>query len=356
MREIFTNWIEQTGLSDTKGWVNRCNKVLTKAKARKEPQTATSAKPKPPAGPDLQDEEVAGFASAVGTKEEEASAPTSSLELMSWQVRLFGMELLTTLLEMVAKDAQADDDSAALASLQTHIADVVKIAFSASTAGVVDLRLRGLRILDRVLKMFGSTPDPDFVEAMLLEQYQAQISSALTPAFASDSSPELAAEAVNVCATFISTGIVTDIDRMGRIHKVLVSALESFSGRFERSQSMVCTNSRTENTESASIGDLQGLTSNAQVMVRMAVYSAWAGLQIASTEQKYLESVVKPHVADLTPLWLSSLREYARLRFEPDISSTSAAAMLSQGSEMLYAALSRETLLRVSEYPCALDN
>ena len=178
--------------------------------------------------------------------------------------------------------------------------------------------------------MFGSIPDPDFMEAMLLEQYQAQISSALTPAFAADSSPELAAEAVNVCATFISTGIVRDIDRMGRIHKVLVSALDSFSA----------------NTESASIGDLQGLTSNAQVMVRMAVYSAWAGLQIASADQKYLEAVVKPHVAGLTPLWLSSLREYARLRFEPDISSTSAASMLSQTPESLYAALSRETLLR----------
>lgn len=178
--------------------------------------------------------------------------------------------------------------------------------------------------------MFGSTPDPDFMEAMLLEQYQAQISSALTPAFASDSSPELAAEAVNVCATFISTGIVRDIERMGRIHKVLVSALDSFSAH----------------AESASIGDLQGLTSNAQVMVRMAVYSAWAGLQIASSEQKYLEAVVEPHVAGLTPLWLSSLREYARLRFEPDISSTSAASILSQTPESLYAALNRETLLR----------
>lgn len=80
--------------------------------------------------------------------------------------------------------------------------------------------------------MFGSTPDPDFLEAMLLEQYQAQISSALTPAFASDSSPELAAEAVNVCATFISTGIVTDIDRMGRILKLLVSALDTFASMF----------------------------------------------------------------------------------------------------------------------------
>jgi hypothetical protein len=79
--------------------------------------------------------------------------------------------------------------------------------------------------------MFGKTPDPDFPEVTLLEQYQAQIGSALTPAFAADSSPELAAEAINVCATFIATGIVTDVDRMGRILKLLVSALENFSSK-----------------------------------------------------------------------------------------------------------------------------
>jgi hypothetical protein len=85
------------------------------------------------------------------------------------------------------------------------------------------------RIANSIIQLFGKTPDPDFPEVTLLEQYQAQIGSALTPAFAADSSPELAAEAVNVCATFIATGIVTDVDRMGRILKLLVSALENFS-------------------------------------------------------------------------------------------------------------------------------
>ena len=77
--------------------------------------------------------------------------------------------------------------------------------------------------------MFGATPDPDFSEALLLEQYQAQISSALTPAFGADSSPELASAAINVCATFAATGLVTDADRMGRILKLLVAALDSFT-------------------------------------------------------------------------------------------------------------------------------
>ena len=74
-------------------------------------------------------------------------------------------------------------------------------------------------------------PDPDFSEALLLEQYQAQISSALTPAFGADSSSDLASAAVKVCATFITTGLVTDIDRMGRILKLLVAALESFASK-----------------------------------------------------------------------------------------------------------------------------
>jgi hypothetical protein len=81
----------------------------------------------------------------------------------------------------------------------------------------------------------------------------------------------------------------------------------------------------------------------------MAVFSAWAELQIASAEQTYLVDVLKPHIARLTPLWLASLREYARLRFEPDISSSmGGTASLSGSLDTIYAALNRETLLKVS--------
>jgi HEAT repeat-containing protein 5 len=83
-------------------------------------------------------------------------------------------------------------------------------------------------------------------------------------------------------------------------------------------------------------------------MVKMAVFSAWAELQIASTDQKYLKDVLKPQVIKLTPLWLSSLREYARLRFEPDNSSSSGAT-LSGSLDTIYAALNRETLLKVTD-------
>jgi hypothetical protein len=79
-------------------------------------------------------------------------------------------------------------------------------------------------------------------------------------------------------------------------------------------------------------------------MVKMAVLSAWADLQVASAEHTYLDNVVNPHVARLTPLWLSSLQEYARLRFEPDVSDSLGT---SQSPEVMYAALNRETILKV---------
>ncbi|KAJ8608452.1 hypothetical protein MRB53_039617 [Persea americana] len=72
--------------------------------------------------------------------------------------------------------------------------------------------------------------------------------------------------------------------------------------------------------------------------------SAWAEVQIASLDQQYLDGVVKPQLARLLPLWLSSLREYARLKFEPEITTAGPSGALNAGLDQLYAAFNRETL------------
>ena len=82
-------------------------------------------------------------------------------------------------------------------------------------------------------------------------------------------------------------------------------------------------------------------------MVRIAVLSSWAELQVASTEHEYLVKVVQPYVAKLTPLWLSSLQEFARLRFEPDISNSMGPPRLDESLDVIYAAMNRQTLLKV---------
>lgn len=331
IRNIIRNWLRQTCLTDTAPWLQRLQHVL-KMTRPKVVVSAIASKKVGAAMPDLQDEEVAGFANASGAAKDDKETPAGAdVEPLRWQVTTFAMGLLNDIFVLISKDIATNGESPAQTALQNRIADVVRMAFSASTSGVLEQRVWGLKIIGSVLKMFGKTPDPDFEEAMLLEQYQAQISSALTPAFAADSSPELASEAVNVCAAFIATGIVRDVDRMGRILKTLVSALENFAA---------------ENDSAAGIGDLKGLSSNAAVMVKMSVFAAWADLQVASSEQKYLLDVLKPHIGTLTPLWLESLREFARLRFEPDISMTLGPPSLSGSLDTVYAALNRETLLK----------
>jgi hypothetical protein len=332
LRSMIQDWLQQTALTETEAWIQRCQNIMTKTRHKVEPPPTTAVQ----AAADIPDDEVAGFASAVAGEGQGdiANENVSGQELLKWQTRNFAMSCLSELLATVQEAILPDSAIPAELALQQKVGDIVRMAFSASTANVIELRVWGLKIIDQVLTMFGKTPDPDFAEASLLEQYQAQIGSALTPAFATDSSAELASEAINVSATFIATGIVTNVDRMGRILKLLVLGLENFA----------------KNPGTTEIGDLKGLNSNARVMVKLALFSAWARLQIASIEHEYLNSVVQPYLAKLTPLWLSSLQEYARLRFEPDISGslgTSASGDLDE----VYAALNRETLLKVRVSP-----
>ncbi|KAL8670288.1 MAG: hypothetical protein Q9168_005172, partial [Polycauliona sp. 1 TL-2023] len=329
MTTLVEAWLGQTSLTEAAVWIMRIQQVLTKSAATQKEEIPQSAKPA--AELDLQDEEVAGFAAGETNQQGAAAAPEPSQELLRWQVRVFAMQCLSKLVAAIGKDLELNSNSTAGRILQSKVGDVIRMAFHASTSSVVELRVGGLKLINQILMIFGSTPDPDFSEALLLEQYQAQVSSALTPAFNADSSPELASAAVNVCATFIATGMVTDVERMGRILKLLVGALDSFSAG---------------DAQEAAVGDLRGLSSNAQTMVRMAILSAWAGLQVARSEQRYLDKVVDPHVAKLLPLWLSSLQEFARLRFEPDISSHTGPPRPDESLETVYAALNRKTLLR----------
>lgn len=329
LKKMIEEWLQQTALTETELWIQRCQRIMTKTRNKVElpPSTAVQA-----TAADIPDDEVAGFASAVaGEGQGDATGDgVAGQELLKWQTRNFAMSCLSELLATVQEAILPDTSIPAELALQSKVGDIVRMAFSASTANVIELRVWGLKIIDQVLTMFGKTPDPDFAEASLLEQYQAQIGSALTPAFAADSSAELASEAINVSATFIATGIVTNVDRMGRILKLLVLGLENFA----------------KNPATTEIGDLKGLNSNARVMVKLALFSAWARLQIASIEHEYLNKVVQPYLAKLTPLWLSSLQEYARLRFEPDISGALGTSTQSNDLDEVYAALNRETLLK----------
>lgn len=347
LRRFIENLLEQSGEQFPLQWVTRIQSVQLKPQRFFEQssskgikfaqQKSGSTDASKGADVDLGDEEGASFASKGGGDDQESgqgsgegSSGTQMDEPLKWQTRALSVSLLRRLLEIMIKGKTIKQKEAS--PLAGKIGDIIKIAFSASTASVSELRLLGLQLLDDVISGFKDLADPDFREVALLEQYQAQISSALTPAFSSDSSPELALQAIRVCATFIGSGIS---ERMDRILRILTNALESCSS----------------NASSITLGSLQVASPNAQVMLRVAILSLWAELQVSSVQngKEYLEDIVSPYIPTLVPLWISSLREFAKLRFEPEQTSNFNTSMssLSGSIEQMYSALKRTSVLPI---------
>lgn len=317
--DFIKRWIDQTAETESLEWVSRVQMVLFKSRNDFLPQDAN--KPKQVEA-NLADEEIEGFATA---NDSEKNGGNSFEEPLKWQTRALAVEALRDMIRANFKDKPFEEIEKN--KVLSKIGDIIRIAFSSATGSVLELRLLGIELLNDILLFLQDIPDPDFSEVALLEQYQAQISSALTPAFTGDTSPELAAKAINVCATFIGIGIIKSVERMGRILKLLISSLES------------CVQKEIQ------LGDLKSLSPNAQVMLRIAVLSSWADLQVSSANKEYLEDVVSPFIPVLLPLWISSLREFAELRFEPEQSSSLSDSSLGGSIDHMYSALSRNSIL-----------
>jgi HEAT repeat-containing protein 5 len=79
-------------------------------------------------------------------------------------------------------------------------------------------------------------------------------------------------------------------------------------------------------------------------MLRIATATAWAELDISSSERSYLKEVVEPYRQVLSSLWVASLRDYASIRGDSEMLQDGSSAILDSS----FVALGREVLLPVS--------
>lgn len=144
-------WLGQTSLTKTDQWITRCQNIVTKIASKSVVEAVQPAITQTQAAPDLQDEEVAGFATSNNAKEENQPVPDAVQELLPWRVRAFAVDCLSHLLAIVGRDIQLDPGSSAGHALQNRIADVIRLAFLSSTSDVVELRIGGLKLIDQIL-------------------------------------------------------------------------------------------------------------------------------------------------------------------------------------------------------------
>lgn len=323
VRNVIISWLQQTVAYNPSAWIDLCQRIMSRTTASQQAGDAAAKRG------DLDDE---GQSLSVDPAAD-GDGGEGLRSTARWRTQLFALQCLHEICATVARSGRREHLDIAFARAQgiplprllvSRIADLIRIAFTASAAHVMEIRLEGLTVLTDVIEIFARSPDPDFEGALLLEQYQAPITAALTPAFSADSTPEILASAIKACAVFVGSGVVKDVNRMGRILKLLTSALE-----------------QCQEPGMLRLGEAVDLGPNASVMLRIATLSAWAELQVSSTSQTYLTAVIQPYRKALASLWIGSLRDYASIRAGTELLDDAA----SGGVDSAYASLGKEVLL-----------
>ncbi|KAJ3163191.1 hypothetical protein HDU86_002360 [Geranomyces michiganensis] len=243
-----------------------------------------------------------------------------------WRTQVFALICLRHILTVISQTGVQEHFDLGLAKVSAEkqqglqqkrpdylvfkLADLIRMAFSAATANVNDLRLEGLRLLQDILEKFARAPDPDFEDHALLEQYQAQIGAALTPCFAADSAPDVLSLACHVSAVYIGSGINKDISTMSRILRLLTALMDRYKDAEMDAQS----NAKSPAPASP----------HADLLVRISTLTAWARLHTASATHSYLTPVTRPNLPALSALWMLLLADYARVKLDPDVLTVAA--------------------------------
>lgn len=247
VRNVIASWLAQTAIHNPSAWIDLCQRIMLRTNATQKVVDHSG---------NLDDEgQSLNAAMPADNPDQDRS---SSVTMSRWRTQLFALHCLHEICTIVDQSGRQEHFDILYARnrgfpvqglLVSRIPDLIRMAFTASAAYVTEIRLEGLvvlrdiiqvssrflqdRFLVMVIQVFSKAPDPDYPEALLLEQYQAPITAALTPAFSSDSTPEILSSAIDACAVFVGCGVVKDISRMGRILKQLTSALKEVDGRQE---------------------------------------------------------------------------------------------------------------------------
>ena len=230
-----------------------------------------------------------------------------------WQTKVFAVENVRRVLLQIAaakpglvkvhfnlgpaRDVRAQGNRTDFVIFRLN--ELIRIAFNAATSPVDGLHTAGLDCLQEVIERFAPSEDPDFEEHSIMEQYQAQISAALRPAFAPESSPDILSRGCAVTALYIRSGVISEVADLKRVVQLLTTLLDKF---------------KEEQETRKPVEGLTGLSPHAHLIVKLAVLTAWAELYVATSSKPALMDVVEPYLSTLSKLWVQLLCDFAEIK------------------------------------------
>ncbi|CAL5367371.1 unnamed protein product [Camellia sinensis] len=158
---------------------------------------------------------------------------------LRYRTRVFAAECLSHLPAAVGKDLAHFDLCVArkqsangLASgdwLVLHVQELISLAYQISTIQFENMRPIGVGLLSTIMDKFEMIPDPDLPGHLLLEQYQAQLVSAVRTALDTSSGPILLEAGLQLATKILTNGIISgDQIAVKRIFSLISHPLNNF--------------------------------------------------------------------------------------------------------------------------------
>ena len=259
-------------------WLDLCKGILSRT-------NSTTVSESHGVGPERQDDDETYRVAEVSP----SVKPNADLVVLipRWRTQVFALNCLRDVLVVLNQTGVREHFCLSLARstresndgtgdfLVFKLNELVRIAFNAATAHVLELNVSGLHLLDDILEHYASANDPDFDCHSLLEQYQAQISAALTPAFSIDSAVLIQSLACKVSATYISSGVNKEAGALGRVLKSLTLCLEAHKKEISG-----------PNT-----------SPHGHLLLRLSILNAWAKIQNSSSSLAVAKQIIEPFVS-----------------------------------------------------------
>uniref|UniRef100_A0AAR2KWJ4 HEAT repeat-containing protein 5A n=1 Tax=Pygocentrus nattereri TaxID=42514 RepID=A0AAR2KWJ4_PYGNA len=313
IKDTLVQMMSSAAESELAHWLKLCKDVLSASSATTLVET--------------NQEEDADDSSAFHAKHEH-SGPFNNLR---WSTRVFAVECVCRIIVQCESGDPAHFDmlsdtyciSSPLDFLVLHLADLVRMAFMAATDHSEQLRLAGLQMLLVIIHKFASVTEPEFPGHVILEQYQAIVGAALRPAFSVDAPPDVTAKACQVCSAWITSGVVSDLRDLRRVHQLLASSLVKVQGGRDVPNPFY-------NESTFTMETLAVLKAWAEfVIVDAKCTSVVSGPDKMEDECRYkvetagsgLLKLVQGDLATLSRLWLAALQDHALLTLPPTYAS-----------------------------------
>ncbi|KAK9894801.1 hypothetical protein P389DRAFT_211489 [Cystobasidium minutum MCA 4210] len=274
VKQTIATWMSQTATANAAGWLTICQRVLSQGLGNWQVRDVLPHKQL------VEDEEAQGLGSMTIDGRHRT-------HLARWQTRSFALSCLTSLVKQLGTSSSITSDALpgdsfvpAARKLHGTLPDLVRLALLASTSVNTDIRVRGLGLLQAIIKTFQHARDVNYDGAPLLEQYQASIIAAAGPAFEADAEPDFHVAAIKLCGHFVAAQTSSDLGASKRAIKHLERSLDSMKG---------------------------SNLSPSTVPVQIACGAAWARICIAAQSQPSLNTIVRANSEALMQLWQTLL-------------------------------------------------